>query len=32
MPGTEQKVQEKGQPREVAMDTTPPGFHPLIKP
>ena len=31
IPGTEQNVQEKGQPRDVAMDTTPPGFQPLIR-
>ena len=31
MPGTEQKVHEKGQPREVATETTPPGFQPVIR-
>jgi hypothetical protein len=30
MPGTEQKVQENGQPRDVATETTPPGFQPWI--
>jgi hypothetical protein len=30
IPGTEQNVHENGQPREVAMETTPPGFHPVI--
>ena len=31
MPGTEQNVQENGQPREVATEITPPGFQPLIR-
>ena len=30
MPGTEQNVQEKGQPREVATEITPPGFQPVM--
>jgi hypothetical protein len=31
MPGTEQNVQEKGHPREVATEITPPGFHPSMR-
>ncbi|OGK96803.1 MAG: hypothetical protein A2W08_01400 [Candidatus Rokubacteria bacterium RBG_16_73_20] len=32
MPGTEQNVHENGQPREVAIETTPPGFQPSMSP
>ena len=30
MPGTEQNVHEKGQPREVATEMIPPGFQPVM--
>jgi len=30
IPGTEQNVHEKGQPREVATEMTPPGFQPVM--
>jgi len=31
MPGTEQKVHENGQPRDVATETTPPGLQPVMR-